>query len=123
MKEHGKSDMIIRPKHAALRLLATVLVLLQIALGVLGTLPHGRERASGYASVNATGTTAGVPLHDELRCPICQITAQHAQPVPSCVTITCTDAPDAPIVVTASAHSELPPHFTPSWRAPPGRLS
>jgi hypothetical protein len=115
--------MIIRPRHISLRLLASVLVLIQIAFCGLGALPHAGERAGNVVSVSAPGSPASAPLHDELRCPICQFTAQHAQPVLACITITCTDVPDAPIAIAAAARADLPPHFTPSWRAPPARLS
>jgi hypothetical protein len=115
--------MILRPRHLLLRTLATVLVLLQVAFSGLGALTHTSDGPGSGVTIAATGSQTSTAFHDELRCPLCQFAAQQAQPVPVCDVVTCVTVQNAPLVTTAPPHADLPPHFAPSWRAPPVSFS
>src|SRR4051812_41330128 len=102
--------MIMRPGQRLLKVLATVLVLVQVAFSGLGALAHPGDRAGKVASVSATGPTSGNILHDELRCPLCQFASQQAEPVPACDIIACVTVQNAPVRTVTHSYAPLPPH-------------
>jgi hypothetical protein len=114
---------IPQPRHPVLRFLTAALVLIQLLAGGMAATAHTSALAGSVASLTAGDDQSATTIHDELRCPLCQLAGTHATTIPAAAILL--DAVVAVEAVPAAPTGLVPDQLRtrPASRAPPALLS